>query len=674
DPVNVGGTKAAGTGTANRVAKWTETGGAGTLGDSAITEVNSAVVVGSLAQTGTLQIAGAAGQDVFAGMGPDINAGPAFNFGYAGLSIGRSAGFFNVRPDASATAPNPSLRFMTTNVERMIVTNAGNVGIGTSGPGAKLDVVGNINTSTQYNLGGSRVLITSNFFGNIFAGNGAGASNTSGSGNSFFGLSAGQSNMTGGNNSFFGKSAGLNNTAGNNSFFGEQSGFGNSSGQNNSSFGQGSGRNNGSGSDNASFGYRAGFNNTASGNSFFGSQSGDSVTSGANNSFFGRSAGAAVITGGSNSFFGHNAGILTTSSSNSFFGSSAGVANTSGTFNSFFGTLAGSANTTASSNDFFGAFAGAANTTGYNNAFFGRQAGEENTTGSNNAFFGSTAGGANTSGENNSFFGVEAGFSNGLGIRNSYFGRGAGRNGHVGSDNTFVGYVAGDNSTGSDNTFVGSDAGGSNTSGYYNTFVGRNAGDANTTGDNNTIIGRNADVASGALTFATAVGAGAVVDRSNAIVLGRSNDDVIIPGTLELTLTQGGTYPLCFVPHGINFTPTTCSSSLRYKTNLAPFRSGLSLINQLRPISYDWKKGGMKDVGFGAEDVEKIDPRFVTYNRTGEVEGVRYDHLSTVFVNAFKEQQTQIERQQRQINQLTQIVCRSRRGTAVCRKTSKRTH
>src|SRR5688572_26952052 len=38
DPVNVGGTKAAGTGTANRVAKWTETGGAGTLGDSLLAE------------------------------------------------------------------------------------------------------------------------------------------------------------------------------------------------------------------------------------------------------------------------------------------------------------------------------------------------------------------------------------------------------------------------------------------------------------------------------------------------------------------------------------------------------------------------------------------------------------------------------------------------------------
>lgn len=51
----------------------------------------------------------------------------------------------------------------------------------------------------------------------------------------------------------------------------------------------------------------------------------------------------------------------------------------------------------------------------------------------------------------------------------------------------------------------------------------------------------------------------------------------------------------------------------------------------------------MLDVGFGAEDVAKINPLFVTYNDKGEIEGVKYDRLSVVFVNGFKEQQAQIE-------------------------------
>ncbi|MEO8434286.1 MAG: hypothetical protein ABI596_05280 [Pyrinomonadaceae bacterium] len=131
---------ATGTGTQNKIAKWTDN--SGTLGDTAVSELNGSVVVGTVTQTGNLQIFGPATSDVFAGMGPDVNVGPAFNYGYAGGSFGRSAGFFNVRPDASATPPNPSLRFMTANVERMIVTNAGNVGIGTTAPGARLHING----------------------------------------------------------------------------------------------------------------------------------------------------------------------------------------------------------------------------------------------------------------------------------------------------------------------------------------------------------------------------------------------------------------------------------------------------------------------------------------------------------------------------------------------------
>jgi len=105
-----------------------------------------------------LHIYGTQLQDLFAGMGPDIAAGPAFNYGYAGASFGRSAGFFNVRPDASATYPNPSLRFMTQNNERMIITADGKVGIGTSNPTYELYVVGDIHCTGNLTQGSAREL------------------------------------------------------------------------------------------------------------------------------------------------------------------------------------------------------------------------------------------------------------------------------------------------------------------------------------------------------------------------------------------------------------------------------------------------------------------------------------------------------------------------------------
>lgn len=111
-----------------------------------------------------------------------------------------------------------------------------------------------------------------------------------------------------------------------------------------------------------------------------------------------------------------------------------------------------------------------------------------------------------------------------------------------------------------------------------------------------------------------------------------------------------------------------CSSSLRYKANIFRFSPGISFVNRLRPITFDWKDSGVGDVGFGAEDIEKIDPRFVTYNHNGEVEGVKYDRLSVVFVNAFKEQQVQIENQRRQIVALTKLVCKSNRRAEICKE------
>src|SRR3989475_4949955 len=135
-----------GAGTTNQVTKWLD-GPAGALGDSAITEVGGKVGIGTTSPGAQLHIYGASNLDIFAGMGPDVISGPGFNYGYAGNSFGVGAGFFNVRPAMGATGVNPSLRFMTVDTERMIVTNAGNVGIGTSTPGQKLDVVGNVKIS-----------------------------------------------------------------------------------------------------------------------------------------------------------------------------------------------------------------------------------------------------------------------------------------------------------------------------------------------------------------------------------------------------------------------------------------------------------------------------------------------------------------------------------------------
>jgi hypothetical protein len=128
-------------------------------------------------------------------------------------------------------------------------------------------------------------------------------------------------------------------------------------------------------------------------------------------------------------------------------------------------------------------------------------------------------------------------------------------------------------------------------------------------------------------------------------------------------------------PIASNATADACHArSLRYKTNIMPYSFGLGLVQRLRPITFNWITDGTTDIGFGAEDLAKIEPLLVTYNVNGEVEGVKYDRISAMLVNAIKEQQAQIEAQQTQlkqqqslINDLRTLLCQQRPNTKICR-------
>lgn len=304
-------------------------------------------------------------------------------------------------------------------------------------------------------------------------------------------------------------------------------------------------------------------------------------------------------------------------------------------------------------------------------------------------------------GKKNSFFGVRAGIANVTGDSNSFFGTSAGEANTNGFVNAFFGLRAGESNTGGDdNSFFGALAGTSNTFGEKNTFIGRGAGASNILGDNNTALGHSSNVSEG-LQYATAIGASSAASLSNSIYLGRpgGEDTVRIPGNLNVTgsatingnfiqasgglavfnspvrlasISTGGETALC--RRNADGIIATCGSSLRYKTNITRFGQGLDLVRQLNPITFDWKDGGMHDLGLGAEDVAAIEPLLVTYNAMGEVEGVKYDRIGIVLVNAVKEQQAQIEKQREELSdqrkliaELKSLVCSNNSTAAVCK-------
>lgn len=113
----------------------------GTLDDSKISDWGGRLTISNTAGCAALFSTTATGDD-WISFGVDPTTGPVANIGYSGASLGRSTLFLNVRPDASATGRNPSLRFLTQDQARMIVDKDGLVGIGNVAPNTTLDVTG----------------------------------------------------------------------------------------------------------------------------------------------------------------------------------------------------------------------------------------------------------------------------------------------------------------------------------------------------------------------------------------------------------------------------------------------------------------------------------------------------------------------------------------------------
>jgi hypothetical protein len=275
---------------------------------------------------------------------------------------------------------------------------------------------------------------------NTLVGYWAGYNNT-GSGNSFFGASAGQSNKTGNSNVFIGQEAGYYNTAGSvNVFVGVNSGrF--SKGSGNTLLGNYANALGIDGSNNTAVGQSSLSANNSVANVAVGVSAGGSNMNGALNTYLGARAGGGGSTGSNNVAVGDSAGYSNIGSGNVFLGSKAGSVNQTGAQNTFLGNQAGF-NTNASANTFIGYQAGRSNTGGQFNTFMGVNAGISNTTGNSNFMLGTNAGSSNTTGTANFFVGDNAGGANTTGGFNVFLGTNAGVGNTVGANNTAIGFEA----------------------------------------------------------------------------------------------------------------------------------------------------------------------------------------------------------------------------------------
>ncbi|MDD5251713.1 MAG: tail fiber domain-containing protein [Patescibacteria group bacterium] len=83
----------------------------------------------------------------------------------------------------------------------------------------------------------------------------------------------------------------------------------------------------------------------------------------------------------------------------------------------------------------------------------------------------------------------------------------------------------------------------------------------------------------------------------------------------------------------------TCSSSRRYKDNIAALPFDESKFYRLQPVSYTWKAPGSAGptIGFIAEDVAELYPQVVTHNVDGSIQGIEYGNLTAILFGAIKD-------------------------------------
>gem|GEM_PF-1176884 len=166
-------------------------------------------------------------------------------------------------------------------------------------------------------------------------------------------------------------------------------------------------------------------------------------------------------------------------------------------------------------------------------------------------------------------------------------------------------------------------------------------------------VGLEYDAASDAMRFRTNVGS--TVLNGTAMQINRASGNVGI-GTTNITqkLTVNG---------NVLANNVVVPSSIRFKDHVTPLNDALDGLLKLDGVRFDWKPeyaatraGREHDVGFVAEDVEKVFPELVFRDAEGNVTGMDYSRLTAVAVAAIKEQQARFEAdkaaKQREIDEL----------------------
>ena len=143
----------------------------------------------------------------------------------------------------------------------------------------------------------------------------------------------------------------------------------------------------------------------------------------------------------------------------------------------------------------------------------------------------------------------------------------------------------------------------------------------------------------------------------------------ITNNTEKMRLTSAGTLSIAsdspneaykfFVNGDAIATSWATSSDKRLKKNVQALNYGLQSILNLIPVSYNWidpSQSTKTQLGLIAQDTRKVIPEIVNGDESKEKLSINYTELIPVLINAIKEQQTKIDAQQKEIDELKALI------------------
>ncbi|MBC7882555.1 MAG: tail fiber domain-containing protein [Anaerolineae bacterium] len=292
------------------------------------------------------------------------------------------------------------------------------------------------------------------------------------------------------------------------------------------------------------------------------------------------------------------------------------------------------------------------NTTGLYNTANGYQVLFSNTTGNSNTANGYRALFSNTTGNSNTANGYRALYANTTGANNTANGYRALLLNTTGSFNTANGYQAlYANTTGFNNTANGYQALILNTTGAYNTANGLNALFANTTGSYNIALGYAAgyNITTGSQNIH--IGNFGYSDDSNVIRIGSqgSQTKAYIAGISGVT-ASGGVQVFVNASGQLG----TLTSSKRFKSGIKDIGSAGDKLMKLRPVTFRYKEAaenGTHPLQYGliAEEVAKVYPELVQYDKDGKPFTVYYHLLTPLLLSELQKEHRQNASQQAEL-------------------------